>query len=38
MGGVTAVKRASLDDLLALSFLPDPVAHAVYAKFHPEES
>ena len=35
MGGVTAVKKASLDDLRALSFLPDAVAEAVHAKFHP---
>ncbi|MCU1503979.1 MAG: uvrC [Ilumatobacteraceae bacterium] len=35
MGGVSAVKKASLDDLRALSFLPDAVADAVYAKFHP---
>jgi excinuclease ABC subunit C len=35
MGGVNAVKRASLDDLRALSFLPDPVAEAIHAKFHP---
>lgn len=34
-GGVNAVKRAELDDLKALSFLPDAVAEAVYAKFHP---
>ncbi len=34
MGGVNAVKRASLDDLKALSFLPDAVAEAVYEKFH----
>jgi excinuclease ABC subunit C len=34
MGGVNAVKRAELDDLRALSFLPDKVAEAVYAKFH----
>ena len=33
-GGVNAVKKASLDDLRALSFLPDAVAEAVYAKFH----
>src|SRR3954471_16715016 len=33
MGGVNAVKKASLDDLRALSFLPDAVAVAVYAKF-----
>ena len=35
MGGVNAVKRAELDDLLALSFLPDAVARAVHARFHP---
>ncbi|MFM7253380.1 MAG: excinuclease ABC subunit UvrC [Ilumatobacteraceae bacterium] len=35
LGGVNAVKRASLDDLRALSFLPDDVAEAVHAKFHP---
>src|SRR5690606_25805911 len=35
MGGVRAVQRAELDDLRALSFLPDKVAEAVYAKFHP---
>ncbi|MFT3855364.1 MAG: excinuclease ABC subunit UvrC [Ilumatobacteraceae bacterium] len=34
MGGVNAVKRASLDDLRALPFLPDAVADAVYEKFH----
>jgi excinuclease ABC subunit C len=35
MGGVNAVKKASLDDLRALSFLPDAVAEAVHARFHP---
>ena len=35
MGGVNAVKKASLEDLLALSFLPETVARAVYTKFHP---
>ncbi len=30
MGGVNAVKRASLDDLRALPFLPEAVADAVY--------
>ncbi len=35
LGGVNAVKRAELDELKALSFLPDPVAESVYAKFHP---
>jgi excinuclease ABC subunit C len=34
MGGVTAVKNASLDDLKAHSFLPDAVAEAIYLKFH----
>jgi excinuclease ABC subunit C len=34
MGGVNAVKKASLADLKALSFLPDAVAEAVYSKFH----
>jgi excinuclease ABC subunit C len=35
MGGVNAVKRASLDDLKALSWLPEAVAEAVHARFHP---
>jgi excinuclease ABC subunit C len=35
LGGVNAVKRAELDELMALSFLPDQVARAVHAKFHP---
>ena len=35
MGGVNAVKKASLDELKALTFLPDAVAEAVHAKFHP---
>ena len=34
LGGVNAVKRADLDELKALSFLPDPVAEAVFSKFH----
>ena len=38
MGSITAVKHASLDDLRALSFLPDAVADAIHAKFHPVES
>ena len=33
-GGVNAVKRAELAELLELSFLPDAVAEAVFAKFH----
>jgi excinuclease ABC subunit C len=35
MGGVNAVKRATLDDLKALSWLPDAVAEAIHARFHP---
>jgi excinuclease ABC subunit C len=35
LGGVNAVKRADLDELKALSFLPDSVAEAVHSKFHP---
>jgi len=38
MGGVNAVKRAELDDLKALSFLPDAVAEAIYDRFHGEAS
>ncbi|MEN9505545.1 MAG: UvrABC system protein [Actinomycetota bacterium] len=38
LGGVNAVKRASLDDLKALSFLPDSVAEAIHLKFHPGTS
>ncbi len=34
LGGINAVKRAELDDLTALSFLPDAVARAVYSRFH----
>ena len=34
LGGVTAVKRAELDELQALSWLPDAVAQAVYDKIH----
>jgi excinuclease ABC subunit C len=37
MGGVNAVKRAELDELRKLSFLPDAVAEAVHAKFHPPD-
>ena len=35
LGGVRAVKAADLDTLQSLSFLPQPVAQAVYEKFHP---
>jgi len=34
MGGITAVKNASLEELEALSWLPEQVAHALYAKLH----
>ena len=34
MGGVRAVERATLDDLLALSWLPDAVAYSIYEKLH----
>jgi excinuclease ABC subunit C len=35
LGGVNAVKRATIDELKALSFLPDAVAEAIHDKFHP---
>jgi excinuclease ABC subunit C len=34
LGGVAGVRAASLDDLLALTWLPDDVARAVYEKVH----
>src|SRR5690606_22798417 len=34
LGGVKAVRQASLDDLKSLSWLPDAVAEAVYVKLH----
>jgi excinuclease ABC subunit C len=34
MGGINAVKQATLEELQALSFLPDAVAKAVYDKYH----
>jgi excinuclease ABC subunit C len=34
LGGVNAVRRATLDQLRALSWLPDSVADAVHAKVH----
>jgi excinuclease ABC subunit C len=36
LGGVAGVRKASLDDLRALPWLPDSVAVAVYAKVHGE--
>ena len=35
LGGVNAVKAADLDTLRALTWLPDSVADAIHAKFHP---
>ncbi len=34
LGGVNAVRRATLEQLKALTWLPDPVAEAVYGKIH----
>jgi excinuclease ABC subunit C len=34
LGGVGAVKKASLEELTALAWLPDSVAGAVYDKIH----
>jgi excinuclease ABC subunit C len=34
LGGVTAVKKASLETLLALPWLPEQVGRAVYDRFH----
>ena len=34
MGGVNAVKKATLEELKAHSFLPDAVAEAIHTKFH----
>jgi excinuclease ABC subunit C len=34
LGGVTAVKRATLEELDDLPWLPEKVAHALYAKLH----
>ena len=35
LGGVTAVKRATLEQLQAVKGVPDAVARAVYERFHP---
>jgi excinuclease ABC subunit C len=35
MGGVNAVKQATLAELKSHTFLPDAVAEAIHAKFHP---
>jgi excinuclease ABC subunit C len=36
LGGVNAVKKASLETLRSLTWLPDAVAETIYAKFHPQ--
>ena len=36
MGGVNAVKKATLEELTLLSWLPDAVATAIHQHFHPE--
>ncbi|MCU1367153.1 MAG: uvrC, partial [Ilumatobacteraceae bacterium] len=38
LGGVNAVKRASLDTLKSLTWLPEAVAETVYARFHQGEA
>ena len=38
LGGVNAVKSASLDTLKSLTWLPEAVAETVYAKFHQGEA
>jgi excinuclease ABC subunit C len=38
VGGVEAIRAASLDDLKALPWLPDPVADALYTKLHAPSS
>jgi excinuclease ABC subunit C len=38
LGGVTAVKRATLQDLRALPWLPDAVAESIHAHLHPPTS
>ena len=38
LGGVTAVKKATREELAALSWLPDAVAEAVYHKLHGDET
>ena len=35
-GGGRAVQRASLEDLLEVTWLPEAVAHTVYEHLHPE--
>ena len=37
LGGVNAVKRASLERCKSLTWLPDSVAETIYPKFHPDE-
>ena len=37
-GGVNAIKKASLDDLENVSWLPNAVGRAIFLRFHPDES
>ena len=37
LGGVRAVKAATLESLIELTWLPDAVARAVFAKTHPDD-
>ena len=34
LGGVTAVKKATIEELQAITWLPDSVAQAVWDKIH----
>ena len=36
LGGVNAVKKASLETLKLLTWLPDAVGETIYSKFHPQ--
>lgn len=36
LGGVNAVKKASLETLKSLTWLPDAVGETIYSKFHPQ--
>jgi excinuclease UvrABC nuclease subunit len=38
LGGVRAAQRASLEDLRALTWLPQTVAEATYAHLHPKRA
>lgn len=38
MGGINKIKSASLESLQARTWLPDAVAQAIHAKFHPHDA